>query len=189
MPDGLGELIEATARGDRAAYTRLVQAWRLPLHRYLRSMLHGSPAADDALQETLLGVYRAAPMFRGDGSARAWLYGIARRQAHRQTRRRVGEPAAPESLDTLGAAAGWGEITPEAMASAAEDRARLHRALESLDDDDREIVTLKDLEQLTNPEVAALLEITLPAVKSRLHRARLRLMARLREEVADVQVT
>jgi RNA polymerase sigma-70 factor, ECF subfamily len=182
-----GELIERTARGDRAAFASLVQRWRDPLFRYLRSIVP-EESAEDALQETFLAVFRGAGGFRGDGSARAWLFGIARRMAARQRRRRAGEPARTEPLEALGVAAGWGATRdPEELASALEDRTRLQAALDALSDEDREVIVLADLEQLTGPEVAELLDLSVSAVKSRLHRARLRLMAELSQEACHVR--
>jgi len=180
------ELIERTARGDRAAFAVLVQRWRDPLFRYLRSVVPPQ-AAEDALQETFLAVFRGAGGWRG-GSARGWLFGIARRKAARQRRRRAGEPAHTEPLEVLGGAAGWGTTRdPEELASALEDRARLQAALDGLSEEDREVIVLKDLEQLTNPELAELLDLSLAAVKSRLHRARLRLMAELTQEASHAR--
>lgn len=86
-------------------------------------------------------------------------------------------------LVELGVAAGWGETRdPEALVSAMEDHLRLHQALDSLHPGDREVITLRDLEGLSGPEAAQVLEIPLSNLKTRLHRARLRLLARLREE-------
>lgn len=86
-------------------------------------------------------------------------------------------------LVELGVAAGWGEVRdPEARVSAMEDHARLHRALDALSPADREVITLRDLEGLSGPEAAQVLDLPLASLKTRLHRARLRLLARLREE-------
>lgn len=137
---------------------------------------------------------RAPSSFRGPGSARPWLFGIARRQAARTWRRRVGEPrellplGLPDAgeghgadLLELGLRAGWGEAEdPEALLSLHEREAQLRRAMDALGAADREVIVLRDLEGLSGPEVAALLGIGLPALKTRLHRARLRLLAQLR---------
>ncbi len=175
------ELIQATASGDRRAFAALVARHRDAAWRLLRAGTADEQAAEDALQETFLAAYRGAAGYRGEGSARAWILGLARRQGARTWRRRAGEPAAPVPLCELGEAAGWGrEGDPESLAAALEDRRRLRGALEALAAGDREILVLRDLEQLRAPEVAELLGISVPAVKSRLHRARLRLLAELK---------
>ncbi|TNF30237.1 MAG: RNA polymerase subunit sigma-24, partial [Deltaproteobacteria bacterium] len=71
-------------------------------------------------------------------------------------------------------------LTPEAAAARAEDRARLATALAALAEADREVIALRDLAGLTGPEAADALGLPLAAMKTRLHRARLRLMGQLR---------
>jgi RNA polymerase sigma-70 factor (ECF subfamily) len=175
-------LIAATARGDRRAFSALVARHRAAAWRLIRALAPGEQAAEDALQETFLAVYRGAASYRGEAPPRAWILGMARRQAARSWRRRVGEPLDPVPLHELGEAAGWGRGDPEQLAAALEDRQRLRAALAALSPADQEILVLRDLEQLSTPEVAAVLEISPAAVKSRLHRARLRLLAELRGE-------
>ena len=183
MPDDDdGSLIARVAAGDRAAFDALVQRWHAPVFRYVRALVPSDAAAEDALQETFLAIFRGAASYRADGAAKAWILGVARRHAARQRRRRAGEPVQPAPLDVLGAEAGWGSgRSPEELAAALEDRQRIHAALDRLADEHREILVLHDLEQLSGPEVARLLDLSLAAVKSRVHRARLELMARLME--------
>jgi len=178
------ELIAASAQGDRAAFSVLVRRHRAAVWRLARALTASEQAAEDVLQETFLAVYRGASGFRGEGSARSWILGTARLKAARTWRRRAGEPAAPEPLDELGCAAGWGD--PELAVAALEDRDRLHAALWRLAPADREVLVLRDLEQLSGPEVARATGLSEGAVKSRLHRARLRLLAQLRTAEPDL---
>lgn len=184
-----GELIGRVAHGDARALDALVDHVGEALFRYLRSLVRSDEAAEDALQEVLVGVWRGAGAWRGESAGRVWLYGLARRQAARTWRRRAGEPAHPESLDAvdsggdllaLGRAAGFGADDPERAVAVAEDVERLHRALDALSPTDREVIVLRDLDGFTGPEVAELLGLELAAMKTRLHRARLRLLAELR---------
>jgi len=177
------ELIHATARGDRAAFSALVGRHRAAVWRLARAMTASEQSAEDVLQETFLAVYRGASGFRSESSPRAWILGTARFKAARTWRRRAGEPAAAEPLDELGCAAGWGD--PELATAALEDRDRLHAALWRLSAGDREVLVLRDLEQLTAPEVAQATGLSEGAVKSRLHRARLRLLKQLRQDLND----
>lgn len=181
------DLLTRCGAGDRSAFHRLVELFQDPLFRYLRSLVRSDETAEDALQEVLVGVWRGASTYRGDASARAWIFGLARRQAARTWRRRAGEPAAPESLDPVDPrAAGFAseDADPERLISHAEDLNRLHAALEHLSDADREVLVLRDLEGLTGPEAAEVLGLELAALKTRLHRARLRLMAELLGETS-----
>jgi RNA polymerase sigma-70 factor (ECF subfamily) len=172
-------LIRRTAEGDREAFRALVDTTRDGVWRYLRAHTASQAVAEEALQETYLAAYNAAGTFSGTGSGKAWVYGLARRHAARTWRRRAGEPVHPEPLEALGEAAGWGR-DPEQGAAAAEDRACLWAALDTLSETDREILVLRDLEGFTGPETAELLGLELAATKTRLHRARLRLLAALR---------
>jgi RNA polymerase sigma factor (sigma-70 family) len=85
-----------------------------------------------------------------------------------------------EPLMMLGLEAGWGSDNPEALAIAAERRDTLRRALHGLSPGDREVLVLRDIEGLRGPEAAEVLGIGERALKSRLHRARLRLAVSLR---------
>ncbi len=185
--DPVGDLLRRVGGKDRDAFSALVRGTRDALFWYIRGLVRSEERAEDTLQETYLAVWRGASAWRGDGPGRVWLYGIARRLAARSWRLRSGEPAAPMPLDELGAAAGFGSEDPEAVVSSAEDAARVHRALDQLTDTEREVVVLRDFDGFSGPEVAALLELPLANVKTRLHRARLRLMALLREGGSDAR--
>lgn len=183
--EGDRELIRRAAAGDREAFERIVERHQAAVHRYIRSIVHQAAAAEDALQETFLAAWRAAGTFRGEGGARPWLLAIARHASARQFRRRAGEPADTTPLEDLGREAGWGgEADPEAQALRRERLEILSAALAALAPDDREVIVLRDLEGLTGEEAASVLGLELPALKSRLHRARLRFAARLRREGA-----
>jgi RNA polymerase sigma-70 factor (ECF subfamily) len=181
------ELLARVAQGEREAFHALVAATQRSVYR-LALAVSGNPVdAEDILQETYLAAFRAASGFRGEASARTWLLTIARHEAWRLMRKRV--PAASSrsddsegSLETLGVSAGWGTEDPERMAARAQDRAFLARALARLPEAYREILTLRDLEGIPGETVAEMLDLALPAMKSRLHRARLALAACLRED-------
>ena len=83
---------------------------------------------------------------------------------------------------TLGVDAGWGSEDPEALAIAAQRRETVVKALRSLSSDDQEVLILRDIEGLRGPEAAGVLGIGERALKSRLHRARLRLAVALRAD-------
>ena len=145
-------------------------------------MTANDATADDVTQEVFVSAWRNAAKFRGDGSARGWLLTIARNAARRTARRRTGEPAAAEALDELAVCAGWGDARPTAdFERALESRDVLAAAFSRLGPGDREVLTLVDLEGLSLAESADLIELQLPALKSRLHRARLRLLAAAKE--------
>lgn len=172
-------LLAASARGDHAAFNELVLRHQAVVFRVARRVTTSDAAAEDALQETFIAAFKHAGEFRGQGTVRAWLLSIAHRSGLRSLRRRVGEPERFETLDELGAAAGWG--ASDTSSHDDDRRAALDTALASLSAEDRAIIVLRDLEDLSTAEAAAALGLTSSASKVRLHRARLRLMAALRE--------
>jgi RNA polymerase sigma-70 factor (ECF subfamily) len=145
-------------------------------------MTRDEDTADDVVQEVFVAAWRSAQTFRGDSSVRNWLLTITRNAARRTTRRRAGEPAKTEDLDQLAEAAGWGQgdMSPD-FERALESRELLIAGMARLSADDGELVTLVDLEGLSLREAAGVLDLQLPTLKSRLHRARIRLIAALEE--------
>ncbi len=182
----------AMHRGDGVAGDQFVARHLPAVWRYARVIARDDARAEDVVQDTFVAVLRGPDGFRGTGSARPWLLVIARNAWHRQHRRRVGEPAAFEPVDeeqplaALGLAAGWG-ANPERAAVAAEDGARVATAMALLSEAEREVVWLRDVEGLDGDRVAETLGITVAAMKSRLHRARLTLMSALREGGSNAQ--
>ena len=186
MPGEASEDVEALARvaqGERRAMTAVVERHRDAVLRYARTLCRTEAQAEDVLQETFIAALRHAEGFRGTGSARGWLLAIAKRRALTAQRRRSGEPARFETLEALGAEAGWG-ATDEALDLRLKKEA-LHAALESLEPAAQEVLVLRDLEGLSGPEAAEVLGLSLAAMKSRLHRARLELAAALHQGGVD----
>lgn len=175
-------LVHRTAAGDRRAFTALVHRHEAAVGRFARTVVGDRGLVDDVVQETFLAAYGAAATFEGRGAVRTWLLGIAFRQGSKLVRRRAGEPAFHEPIDVLGEAAGWGarDDHPEAVLSRAEAQDCLAAAFARLTEDERAVLLLRDVEQVSGRDAAEILSIPLAAMKSRLHRARLRLLATLR---------
>ncbi|HEV7506052.1 MAG TPA: sigma-70 family RNA polymerase sigma factor [Thermoanaerobaculia bacterium] len=172
-------LIGRTAAGDRTAFERLVRRHQAPILRFARALAHDETDAEMALQETFLTAWRAAGRFRYDASARTWLLSIARHAIYRRHRRWADDPAPFVSLRELGKAAGWG-IEDESFVDRLVDAEALAGALASLSPEDREILILRELEGLSPDEAAGVAGLSEGTARNRLHRARLRLMTKLR---------
>lgn len=175
-------LLARTAAGDRDAFDAIVAGHSASVYRLARALTRDPAAAEDVLQQTFLSAWQAAPQFRGEASVRTWLLTIARHAAQRHRERAAREPVDDTPLEALGIRAGWGGPSPETLLLAAESRDRVAAALASLDADDREVLTLRDLEDVPGETTARLLGLSLAAMKSRLHRARLKLAAALTKE-------
>ncbi len=177
-------LLARLADGDRDALGELVSRHQARILRYARSLTRTPEQAEDALQQAFVDALRGAGTWSGKGSVRGWLLTLTRHAAFRQARRRVGEPEHFVPLAELGVAAGWG-ADPETALDQALAVGRLRAAIDDLNPQSREVLVLRDLEGLSGADTAELLGVGLAAMKSRLHRARLELAARLREEVPD----
>ncbi len=164
--------------------SELVRRHRGPVYHFARRLVGDAALAEDVLQETFLAAHSSLATFRGDGSMRAWLLSIARAKAATLRRKHAGEAVhdvADASLNELGARAGWGHpLSPEELASRVEQHSLLESALAALPEDEREVVLLRDVEGLSGEETATAAGLTLPAMKSRLHRGRLRLLAQVK---------
>ncbi len=177
------QLLRRSAEGDRTAFDAIVTRHHASVFRLARLLMARTEEAEDVLQHTFLAAWKGASQFRGEASARTWLLTITRHTALRMRERASREPLDDTPIDELGMQAGWGGSNPEALALAAEHRELLTSAFAALTADDREILTLRDLEGLSGEDAAGLLGLSLPAMKSRLHRARMTLAARVKSEV------
>lgn len=150
--------------------------------RFCFAMTQDRATAEDVTQETFLSAYRGFAEFKGEASIRTWLFTIARRAATRSARRRAGEPAGFEPLESLGQQAGWGQpAAQEAVVLGEERRTRLRDALATLPQLDREVIVLRDVYEMTARETAAVMKVSEAAVRTRLHRARLKLIGAVRK--------
>lgn len=174
------QLLQRTAAGDRSAFGPIVERHQAAVLRFAHGWVDRSEDAEEVLQSTFLAALTAAPSFRGESTVRTWMLSIARHAALKLRRQARRDRVVELPLDQLGVLAGWGSESPESGYQAADDLQRLRHALESLDPSERELITLRDLEQLTGSETATLVGLPLATMKSRLHRARLKLAAHMR---------
>jgi len=176
-------LLQQAANGDSAAFDELVPRHESAVYRFITTLGVTGADAEDALQETFISAWRGAAGFYGSGRVRSWLLSIARNVVRHHRRRRVGEPCAVASVEDLALRAGWGEPSAPGLDDSAADAAALiNRALDQLPDEERQCLLLRDIEGLSGEETARVLELTIPAMKSRLHRARLHLAALVSED-------
>jgi RNA polymerase sigma-70 factor (ECF subfamily) len=173
---GDGELIAAIAAGDNSALRLLYQRHAPWLSVRLRRRCADPEVVADALQDTFVAAWRSAGQWRGDGEVGAWLWGIAaRRLVSAVRRRRVTLQLTEEDLS---AALGCVPSVEDQLLVNGEYGA-LADALERLSPQMRAVVQATVVEGLTTREAAGLLGIPENTVKTRLHRARIR----LREEL------
>lgn len=151
------------------------------LHAIATRLCRSRDDADDLVQETFLQAYRKWAQFAGDADPMSWLYSIAARACRRLHRRRAGEPAEKLSLDPGAPFADRLVAVPDAgdPAARAEQRAQLEAAIVALPLTYRMPLVLKDVVGLDVDAIARILAIAPTTVRTRAHRARLRLRTAL----------
>lgn len=156
-------LFAAAQAGDRGAMETLLVRLQPDLRRYARRQCRSSSVIDDVVQEALLIVYRKVGTVREPAALASWVFRVIGRLC-----------LLPALMVTKGVEALTQETEQAyfAQASTQDLRLDLINALESLPVDYREVILLRDMEQLTISEMAQRLGLSRPAVKSRLHRAR-----------------
>jgi RNA polymerase sigma-70 factor (ECF subfamily) len=178
------DLVTAAQQGDRIALGRLLERHQAKVYRFGMRMCRGEEDAKDVLQETLIAAARTLPDFRGASSLSTWLYTIARSFCIKQRRRSKFAPESVESLDAgEGSKAALQLPDPGRTPDEALDGRRLEAALDdaigALEPKYREVLVLRDVEGLSAAEVAEVLDLSVEAVKSRLHRARVAVRERV----------
>ena len=175
--------------GDERAFETLVDRYDGSLRRVARTYVRTPAAVDDVVQETWLGVLRGLSAFEGRSSLRTWIFSILLNQA--RTRARRDARSLPFSaLETengptvdpaaFGADGRWASAParldgdPETGLLSSELRAELLHAVEGLSEEQRAVITLRDLVGCSAPEVCELLDISDGNQRVLLHRARTR---------------
>lgn len=186
MPLSEAELLEAVRAGDREALAALVERHAPAVYRFAAKMCRQAEDAEDVLQETLLSAARHLGDFRGDAQLTTWLYAVARSFCIKRRRTSKFAPGELVSLEHSpeASALASGERSPEQAASERETALELDRAIAELEPEQREVLWLRDVEGLSAQEVSTVVDASVAAVKSRLHRARVALRAKLAREPA-----
>jgi len=174
------ELVAAVRSGEAAAFDQLMLRWDRKIRGAAFRVLGSDDEAREVSQEAFLKAYRSLPTFKEEARFSSWLYQIALNLCRDRLRRRRGREFV--SLDAMGDAAPLGlRSGPSALERVqARDLAdAIAAAVESLPDEQREVVVLKEYEELTFPEIAEVLGIPVSTVKTRLYRALGQLRGRL----------
>lgn len=178
------ELLTRAQNGDMSAFEGLVERHRGRLYGLALRMLNSEDDAAEVLQDTFISAYRNLGNFRGEAQFGSWVHKIAANHALMKLRHRkvvsavespLEEPRFNERGSLIEEVSDFKDAEGEAMDH--ELRRAIEEAAAHLADEYREVFVLRDLEGLSYEEIAELTHITVPAVKSRLHRARLSLRA------------
>jgi RNA polymerase sigma-70 factor (ECF subfamily) len=166
------DLLAAARAGDERAIGALVERYQPKVYRFGMKMCGQHEDAEDIVQETLLAMARNVKDFRGKSSLATWLYAIARSFCIKKRRRSKSAPAEPALDLQHGLAIADPGEDPETALAGKRLQSALDAVMQTLDPKYREVFVLRDVEGLTAREVSEVMELGVPAIKSRLHRAR-----------------
>lgn len=178
-------LVAQTREGDAKAFSALVRRYEGKIFRLAQHITQNREDAEDVLQETFLKAYEHLDQFQGNSKFYTWIVRIAVNQSLMKLRKRKSDKTVSidETIDTgedtvAREIAAWDE-NPEERYSRDELNSILTSAIDSLAAPYRAVFVLRDLEELSTEETAEALALSIPAVKSRLLRARLQLRDKL----------
>ena len=153
--------------GSRSAFEELYSRYSGPLYGFFRRRLDSPQRAEDLAQETFLALIRGASHYEPRATVRTYFYGIAMKLLFAERRKQLREGPVPENA------------SEPATASTQETGLWVRQAVARLDASEREILMLREYEQLSYAEIAELLKIPVNTVRSRLFRARMALKEQL----------
>jgi RNA polymerase sigma-70 factor, ECF subfamily len=187
-------LVQALRQGEAAATEQLVSTYGDRVYRLAIRITGLNEDAEEVAQDALWTAARKIDMFKGDAAFGSWLYRITANAAYQKLRARKGRqhelpweqlvPPLDEEGRHFEPMDDWSPRVDE-QALQGELREVLTTAIESLPPDYRTAFVMHDMEGLSNPEIAETLGISLPAVKSRVHRSRLFLRQRLADYMTE----
>ena len=192
------QLVARLQRGNKIAFREIVRRHREKVYRLALRLTRDDARAQDVVQDAFLQVFRKIAQFQEQSAFSTWLYRITvnaalmRMRSERRHHEAPLEEASPrytEAGEIADPIDDWSESVDD-QASNAELAAYAAKAVDKLPETYRSVFILRELEDLSTEEVAQILDLTLPTVKTRLHRARLALRKALAERVkgTDLEV-
>jgi RNA polymerase sigma-70 factor (ECF subfamily) len=178
-------LIKMALAGQTECFTVLMDRHLFIVTRTIRSMVRNATDEDDLIQEVLLKVWRNLSTFRSEASFRTWMTRVAINEAL-QLYRRERYHSRCQAADNLDAFASFWD-TPHRHLDRTETTQTVRRAVAGLPEKYRRVLVLREFEQLSMLETAESLQTSVPAVKSRLFRARALLTASLRRSTREAR--
>lgn len=184
------ELVAEFRNGNTDAYAEIINRYTQKVHNLALRITRNAEDAEEVLQDVFVTVYRKIDKFEGKSAFSSWLYRITANTAFMKLRKRKQTPAVsleevaqPIKENYVGDRSDTSDTT--LMCSKHELRDEIERAVARLPEEYRIIFVLRDIDGLSNQEVGEILHLSVPAVKSRLHRSRLMLRRKLQKFYDD----
>ena len=180
-------LLQRLRQRDEAAFNQLVRLYQAAVFRQLLRVIGDPAEAEDLAQEVFVTVFKAIDTFRGESRLSTWIHRIAQNHArnrvkyHGRHKRRGDAPLEDTTEEALAAPHTGSRVPrPDHQVEAQEAEANIRIAIAELDDEQRTLIVLRDLENLSYEDIQEQTGLPAGTVKSRLHRARLALQERFR---------
>lgn len=183
------QLVETAIKENPDAFGEIVKRWERKIFALCFGMLNREEDARDAAQETFISAYRNLSNFRGEAKVSSWLHRIAVNQCLTKKRRakvRSESYLEDESVGNELQFAAPGHLSPSRTTEQNERLKLVRQAVKSLPDDLRQVIVMKEFEELTFQEISETLEIPLSTVKSRLYTALKQLRLKLERTPVEV---
>ncbi|MCD6423701.1 MAG: RNA polymerase sigma-70 factor [Elusimicrobia bacterium] len=180
-------LVSLAKQGDRSAFSELVKRYEKKVYALALRIMQNPEDASDVLQDTFIQVFKKIKDFKEKSRFSTWLYRIAYNECLMRKRKKqiptvsIDEPLVLASGEELKQEIVDWSSNPLATIENKELKNKLEEAISKLPGEYRDVVVLKDIEGLSHKEIADMLKISIPNVKTRLHRARMF----LRKELSD----
>jgi len=192
MPEGHEqELVARLKRRDEVAFNELVELYQGRIYRLVFRMLGDRAEAEDLAQEVFVTVFKRIDTFRGDSKLSTWMYRVATNHCKnrlkflgrrgRGRKRELDEIADAHAIESATMATSANLPRPDEALQGRQIEGFIGQALRELNEEQRELVILRDIESLSYDEIQSVTGLPAGTVKSRLHRARLALAQRVRE--------
>jgi RNA polymerase sigma-70 factor (ECF subfamily) len=170
-------LISKLRRGDASAFEQLVRTHQDRVYDFCVRMLNDREEAFDLTQEIFLSIHQNVDKFRADAKLTTWIFRISRnhclnRLKYLKRRGRGRSDEFGESNEKVISDSMGGSTTPDEVVTRKREKQLVHQAIEELDEEQRSLVVLRDVEGLSYDEIMEITELPEGTVKSRLHRAR-----------------
>ena len=182
MNDQEHNLIQAARNGDQAAFGELVQQYQKRVFALAVRMCPTPELAEEAAQEAFLAAWQGLPFFRGDSAFATWLYRLTSNACVDLLRKENRHQGPSLDDETVSAEVPDPTPTPEKAVEQQELRRQIEAGLQTLSPEHREVLILREIQQLSYDEIADVLSLDLGTVKSRIARARLALKKFLVQE-------
>lgn len=192
-----GELVRRFKEGDRGAFDQIVHRYKDRVYALCIRWMGDREVADEVAQDVFLALFKSLAGFRGDAQLSTWVYRVVinhcknRRLYRRRRHLDHHEPIDPEPSEDGGPGRQLADDGPgtDARLHATQAGSLLERGLAALDEDQRQIILLREMQDLSYEEISDLLGLPRGTVKSRLHRARLELAAILGRSIKKEDVS